>query len=343
MAFPGGSNAAPPSITSIEDAYKPAFQEIARRAGVARTGACREETSHFERSADAARTPFLLPEQDYILLSLGTAVLAPRPLDVSRPCVRVYGAFGSYDDALAHADVVRGVDAACSLVVAPRNEWLLLPQTEAARDDPEERARRLEKRLAAHYAARSASDAEFERVVREHAERPAPQEVPVEDEDARETREAEGIVYPPPRRLRAGAEVRGQNAVALCVVPDSVGGECLLKVLGCFETAAEADAWARNVASRRVTEDDIVVAPACEWCYPNAAHARSGSDHYRSDELQRIMDAAARNPQAVRDYKEWKREQDERKALEEEEEQARTALLEGAEEGDAMAIEEVVQ
>ena len=325
---------APPPVTSIEDAYKPAFQEIARRAGVARSGACREETSHFERSADAPRTPFLLPEQDFVLLSLGTAVLAPRPVDASRPCVRIYGAFGSYEDACAHADVVRGVDATCSLVVAPRNEWLLLPQTEAARDDPQERARCLEKRLAAHRTARAEADAEFERVVRERAERPAPQEVPVDDD---ETREAEDLVYPPPRRLRAGAEVRGQNAVTLCVVPDPVGGECLVKVLGCFETAAEADAWARNVASRRVTEDDILVAPACEWCYPNAAHARSGSEHYRSDELQRIMDAAARNPQAVRDYKEWKREQDERKALEE----AERAALEGGEEDDAMAVEEV--
>jgi hypothetical protein len=36
---------------------------------------------------------------------------------------------------------------------------------------------------------------------------------------------------------------------------------------------------------------------------------------YRNDELQRIMDAAEKNPKAVRDYKTWKAEQ-ERKTLE---------------------------
>jgi hypothetical protein len=229
---------------------------------------------------------------------------------MTRPCARVYGAFATREDALAHADVVQGVDATCSLVIAQRGEWLLFPQTEAVRDDPDERMRRLTKRLDVHRDARADADAEFDRVVRERADRPAPRDVPVDDD---EDADAEKLVYPPPRRLRAGAEVRGQSAVALCAIPDPVGGECLLKILGCFETAAEADNWARNVASRRVTDEDIVVAPTCEWFYPNG-DAKASREHYRSDELQRIMDAAARNPQAVREYKEWKAEQD---ALEE--------------------------
>ena len=132
--------------------------------------------------------------------------------------------------------------------------------------------------------------------MRDGVERPAPRAEPEEDDE--ETREAEELVYPPPRRLRVGAEVRGQTHVALTVLRDPEGGECLVRVLGCFASAADADAWSRNVGTRAVTESDTHVASTCEWLYPNAEPR--GREHYRVDELQRIMDAAARNPVAVR-------------------------------------------
>ena len=106
--------------------------------------------------------------------------------------------------------------------------------------------------------------------------------------------------------------MRGQSAVALIVVPDDTG-ECVIRILGCFETTADAEAWVQGTASRRVTEHDIVVAPTCEWLYPNAT-ASASNTHYREDELQRIMDTAMKNPAAVRTYKEWQREREAREA-----------------------------
>jgi hypothetical protein len=311
-----------PTATSVEDAFRPAFQEIARRRANAGNAIRVGETAHFarEQGKAASRLPFALPGQEHVLVTMGTNVLAPRPLDATRPAFRVYGAFATREEALEHAPFVAQADPHCSLVLLPRNEWALLPQTEASRDDPEERARRLAKRLAAHRDARTEASAEFERAVRERAERPPPKADEsewVEEEDG--TREAEAIVYPPPRRLRAGAEVRGQTHLAMCAIPDPLGGECLVKVLGCFESAADADAWIRDQGSRVITDEDIVVAPTCEWLYPNSSKdgARGpGAARYRNDELQRIMDAAARNPQVVRDYKEWKAEQDRLKAEE---------------------------
>ena len=117
-------------------------------------------------------------------------------------------------------------------------------------------------------------------------------------------------MYRPPKRMRAGAEVRGQGVVAVCVIPDEFG-ECLLKVLGCFESTAEAETWVRNVASRVVTEDDVLIAPTCDWFYPNAV-GKPAADHYRIPELQRIMDAAERNPKAVQEFKDWQRREEEK-------------------------------
>ena len=309
------SVAAPPAGRSVEDVFRPAFEEITRRAGAARALDPNDaETTHFSAAAGAPRLPLRRDDQAWVLLSMGTAVLAPRPLDPTRPALRVYGAFATREEAAEHAaEAVRPLDATCSLVVARAHEWVLMPQTEDALTDAAAAAARLERRLRAHRLRRADESDEFDRIraARTYAEPSAAARAAAEDPDAaREQAEADAAVYRPPRRLRAGAEVRGQAAVALCTVPDETAGECLVKVLGCFESTAEADAWVRNVASRAVVEDDVLVAPTCEWLYPNARADAAASTHYRVDELQRIMDAARRNPDTVRSYREWKAEQD---------------------------------
>lgn len=308
---------APPAATSVEEAYKPAFEEIARRKAAAEAQA--DGVTYFARTDGAAHLPAAPPQQTWVLASMGTAVLAPVPADPARPALRVYGAFATKQDAAEHADVVRQLDPRCSLLLLERGAWALMPRTAATRDDPAENARRREAVLARHRGEQARDAAEFERVVKERADRPAPRPPPAEDDP--DVADAEAAVYGAPRRLRAGGEVRGQAAMALSVVPDA-GGECLVAVHGCFETAAEADAWVRNVATRAVVDDDVFVVPTCEWCYPNAARQEEGAAHYRADELQRIMDAAAQHPQKVREYKEWKAEQD---RLEAEERAAKAA------------------
>ena len=64
------------------------------------------------------------------------AVLAPRPVEQTRPFLRVYGAFDTAEEAREHAAVIAGLDPSCSLLVVKMREWSLMPQTEDARDDP---------------------------------------------------------------------------------------------------------------------------------------------------------------------------------------------------------------
>jgi hypothetical protein len=325
-----------PSASSVENAFRPAFEEI-RRRGDAAAALPKEETTHFERSPNALDLPFVNPEQIWALVSLGTAVLAPRPADQSRPALRVYGAFREREEAVEHAHVVQEVDPACSLVVVKMREWILMPQTEAARDDRDEAERRLQARLQAHRVHQAEEGEAFDRMVNEHLHGETTARDREAEDQEEEFEEAEALVYARPKRLRAGAEVRGQSAVAISVIPDSVRGECLFKIMGCFETSADADNWSRNVASRHVTDDDIYVASTCDWLYPNG-ESRTATTHYRINELQRIMDTATQNPRKVRQYKEWKKEQDrlrEERKKEEEEEARQT------EEGTAVEPEEV--
>ena len=54
----------------------------------------------------------------------------------------------------------------------------------------------------------------------------------------------------------------------------------------------------------------MFVVPTCDWFYPNGEGKSSSNERYRIGELQRIMDAAAKNPKDVQNYKTWKKEQD---------------------------------
>ena len=183
-----------------------------------------------------------------------------------------------------------------------------MPQNENTLYDKSANKSRCDMLLQSYRNRQNESGTEFDRVVKTRAERAPPSTDPEETDEVREELDAVGLVYKPPKRLRAGAEVRGQSSVAMCVVPNEFG-ECLFKILGCFESTTDADSWVRNVGSRYVLDDDIFVSPTCDWIYPNGK-SKNGKAYYRNDELQRIMDAAQRNPEMVRSYKDWKAEQD---------------------------------
>lgn len=300
----------PPAFGSVTDMYAQAYKEIERRVEAAKVeGRIDCADSYFPMSDEPCGVPYAVPGQDWALVTFGTAVLAPRPVDPTRPAMRVYGAFATREEAREHAATVQAVDDSCSIIAVRMREWILMPQTEAARDDPQEATRIRDAHLAARQKSIEANRADFHDMVEAKSFREAR---PVECPDP-ELEEAEALVYKPPRKMRSGAEVRGQSVVVMCVQRDSAGGECLVNVLGCFESTSDAECWVRDVASRTVTSEDILTAPTCEWLFPNGA-VRATSTKYRVGELQRIMDASARNASNVVSYKEWLRKEAEKPA-----------------------------
>lgn len=294
------------SASSVEAIFKPAFEEIARRQDVAKSRTW-EDTTYFSPSSTSVNIPFYMKDQRFALISMGTAVLAPVPMDSTRPSLRVYGAFMTRDEAKEHAEMIQAMDNACSLIVVPLHEWVLMPQNEACLH-PEANAQRIETLLQSHRVRQMDEGNCFQNRIETHDGGSV--STTQETGDDEETKEAEDLVYKPPRKLRVGGEVRGQNYVAMCALPNPITGECLIKILACFDSNQDADAWAQDVASRHITDDDIHIGRTCEWVFPNGDAESVSGPKYRNDELQRIMDAAERNPKAVQDYKTWKLEQD---------------------------------
>jgi len=298
------------SASSVEAIFKPAFDEITRRQDVAKSRVW-DDTTYFAPASTCINIPFIIADQEFALISMGTSVLAPCPVDVTRPALRVYGSFATREEAREHAEVIQSMDPNCSLIVVPLREWVLMPQNEACLQ-PEMNKRRLDILLQAHRVKQMEDGDAFQGRI---DVRDGGSVVTTQTQDAEEdveTREAEDLVYKPPRKLRVGGEVRGQSYVAICSIPNAITGECLIKILACFDTNQDADNWAQNVASRHITDDDIHIGRTCEWFFPNGSAESVTGPKYRIDELQRIMDTAERNPKAVQDYKTWKEEQDRR-------------------------------
>lgn len=306
-----------PDAKSTEDVFRPAVKEIQRREQAAKDlNPNGMQNFHFDPSS-----PFVtdLPDQRYALLSVGTRVLAPCPVDGQFPSLRVYGCFHDKEEAKEHAEVVRAMDERCSLVVLKCNEWFLFPQDEEVLNDRLKAKERLEEKMRAHEERIEEQNQAFEDALHKNKSRKVNWDTSEWSQDQEEEVDAENEVYRRPRRLRAGAEVRGQNVCAFCTVPDpTVAGEVLLKILGCFENMTDAENWVQNVGSRRVVTHDIFIASTCEWLYPNGTREKTATDKYRIGELQKIMDAARMNPHNVRNYKEWKAEQDRLKIVEHE-------------------------
>ena len=303
---------ATPKSTSQQDVYRPAVEEIQRRGKAAEAFDPTAE-QHFPLGPMPLTTPV---DQKYVLLSIGTRVMAPRPVDPLFPSMRIYGCFYDKQEAAEHAEVVREKDERCSLIVLKCGEWFLFPQSEETLRDPKVAEERLQNKIEQHRNRQDEEGQAFEDAIHKNKDRKVNWNTSDWSQEQEEVADAENEVYRRPRRLRAGAEVRGQNVCAFCIVPDPIDGEVAVKVLGCFDGAAEADAWVQNVASRQIATDDILVASTCEWIYPNGGKEKTDCDRYRIRELQTIMDAARANPQNVRNFKEWKREQDRLKVIE---------------------------
>jgi hypothetical protein len=258
---------------------------------------------------------FHIHGQNYALVTMGTAVHPPRPVDADNPFLRVYGAFHTKQDAVEHAQSVMRLDPDSMICIAKCREWLLLPNQERT---PEECDARRDELLAVHAEARQAEQERFEERVRnkqccevKDVELDPPPPDPEEEE-------AEGEVYTKLKKLPTGGDVRNQRFVALSILPEA-SGECMVQVLGCFDTADEATKWVRGVATKEISDFDIVVHDTCEWMRPNSIRwqqSTSRKSYYRNGEMQRMADYQLEQRRSVKTFKEWESESNRGLAME---------------------------
>lgn len=295
---------------SVEASYQKNHAEIKRRQEFAQTLE-EQNPRNFERATGGAEIPFRNDAQTHFVWSASTEGMAPRAKDARSPAIRIYGLFGSAEEAMEHAHVVAKVDPTCSLMISRTHEWVMVPRTPARMASEAEHIRAV---LTAYKASRDESKHQF-------SENVANQRGGVGKTAAEEREDASAT--PPtttdgstdggteaPRRLGRDAEVRDQSIVAATFIKDTTQevGEPIFRVYGAFENTTTGDAWAR-CAGDTVVDYDIDLCSSCVWLFINeVTPEKIAQEVYRSNELSSIMSNAKKQPKLVENFKKWREE-----------------------------------
>ena len=214
-----------------------------------------------------------------MLLTVGTRVMAPRPVEPRYPSLRVYGCFGTREEAVEHAEAVRERDPSCSLLVVERGTWLLFPQDTAVLESPDEARRRLDARLDAHREWRGAQDRAFDDAVRHNQERPVKWDRTDWSEEQEEEAEAVDAVYGRRGVSGSGRRCEGRERVRALGRPRRFrGGRGPRQGARQADGLADAEEWVQNVGSREETEHDI-----CPWRPRASGSTRTGTASGRTE------------------------------------------------------------
>ena len=91
------------SVKSIEEAFKPAYDEIERRKN-----SDNREQLYFEKSDKTTNLGEKIGDQVFILFSLSSEKIPPLSTAPNNPAVKIYGCFPTMEDAKEHAeDIVK--------------------------------------------------------------------------------------------------------------------------------------------------------------------------------------------------------------------------------------------
>ena len=288
---------------SAQESYTRNHTEIQRRQQITQSGE-QQNPRNFERVPNTPEMPFYIDAQTHFVWSASHDGMAPRSQDAHHPAVRIYGTFGSHEEAAEHARVVASVDSTCSLIVSPTHKWVMVPKNPdrlAASDT------HIEAVLGAHKEAREKSTMSF----RENVQNKRGGTGLVDNKAPKETKTAQKTdVAFAPRRLGRDAEVRDQSIVAATFLKDTTQpvGEPIFMVYAAFDNTTTGDVWAR-CAGDHVLDYDIDLVSTCEWLFVNdVSNEDFGQEIYRSNELNAIMANQKKQPRLVENFKKWRDE-----------------------------------
>ncbi len=281
------------SLKTIEEAFKPAYEEIARRRN-----SDHSEQVYFEKSDKTTNIKDSIPDQKYFLFSLSSEKVPPISTASNNPAIRIYGCFQTEEDAREHAQEIVKLDSSCSLFINKTQQWVVAASSIDRMGDYNLQANIVTDRLKEYLKERVQDNKEFEDTVKGECEertvKPEFEQPPVTVNEKSRS-----------HKIKNGSEVHGQKYAVIVFIPDTKTGEPIFLVYGCLETKEEADTWIRNVVSRKVTEYDIHVVSTCQWLFLNRMQGDGAqTQKYRTPELEKIMEKQKNQPQEIKEYEE---------------------------------------
>ena len=281
------------SLKTIEEAFKPAYEEIARRRN-----SDHSEQIYFEKNENTTNLKEKIEDQQYFLFSLSSERVPPISVSKKNPAIRIYGCFQTEEDAREHAEEVAKLDPSCSLFINKTHQWVVAASSIERMSDFNLQANIVTDRLKEYLKERMNDNKEFEQSLKgESVERTVKEEFVPPPVIVNEKSRA--------HKIKHGSEVHDQKYAVIVFLPDSKTGEPVFVVYGCLSTKEEADNWIRNVVSRKVTEYDLHIVSTCQWLFLNRMQGDNAqTQKYRTPELEKIMQKHKNQPEEIKEYEE---------------------------------------
>ena len=265
----------------------------------------------FERiDDDGLDDPFENPEQVFIVFSLSQREFAPVPLDPSNPALCIYGAFETREEAMEHANIVKQMHPAHSILIDTTHNWICAAATTAHLLNREYIENKKAMLLKSAETEQEIARREFEDNVANH--KAGTVKATAADENLGSGEGDNGADAPPEQtkdadvstRVHRNCRVDGQALAVMSVLPDDgPDSEFIFRVYALYDDEAAANRYVRNVCGCRVQNHHIDVVKTCAWAFPQQMKGdKVRKEVYRSDELNKVMNALKRSPQEVQQF-----------------------------------------
>lgn len=283
--------------------------EIRRRAQVHSEGNDAMNSKIFERiEDDGLDDPFENPEQIFVVFSLSQREFAPVPRDPAKPAICIYGAFETRAEAMEHVSVIQKMHPTHSILIDTTHNWICAAATTAHLLDSEYIENKKTTLLKVAETQQETARREFEENVANHTAgnvetRPTEEDSPTTEPTESEQPE-EGNTTHASTRVHRNCRVDGQTLAVISVLPDdSADCEFIFRVYALYNDEASANRYVRNVCGCRVQNHHIDVINTCSWAFPQQMKGdKVRKEVYRSDELNKVMNALKRSPQEVQHF-----------------------------------------
>ena len=275
----------------------------------------------FDEVEGAGDIEALVEHQQYVLLSVSSAGLGPVARDPHNPAIRLYGAFGTYEDADEQGRAIREKLPHASMLICKINAWILAASSV---DSLQAYDARVKLRLEAHASAEEHDRANV--IARKASEA----DEAVDHSAARllgDTVQHDEPVTPTLRKFKQWTPAaphsnklptdksfvpnqfrnpRQTVAVVSCI-RDETGGEdgefpeFLIRVHGCLRDAETAHTFVKNHVSKDIRDVDLHIVYLHEWLHCQSPMTTATPVCYRSKELNSIMANARSSERRVKD------------------------------------------
>lgn len=282
-------------------------------------------------STEGVNLPFKRHDQAWIVFSTCHIGVPPLTTRVEDAGLRLYGVFATSEEANMYAHELVNSDPDCNVQIGKTHDWILAANSIGKLESVDYMHTKSQLLIVNYTEKLTRASNEF----KSYTEDPDANRPPVEqrnkideiphactylhqdkehnnetqhDKEQTSTKKLHKIYT---RRFDRNLEIRDQNLAVISIIHDNdkSEGEFVFSVWGVFATDAECDGWIRCVASNNVCDHAMHVVSMYQWVRPAVMSDEYDDStvpiHYRSKELNNIMQHANQHVKDISSFKKW--------------------------------------